>query len=187
MATIVGISGSLREGSYNTMLLRAAARLAPAGTTIEEATIRGIPLYDGDVEARDGVPAAVAELKRRIIAADGVLLVTPEYNNSIPGVFKNAIDWLSRPPAEIAEVFGGRPFGVIGASMGPGGTNLAQVAWLQVLRLLNAQLYLGARVAVATAQKVFDSSGEITDDKPREQLVKYLAGFARFVDHERRR
>lgn len=185
MATIVGISGSLREGSYNTMLLRAAQRLAPQGTTIEEASIRGIPLYDGDVEARDGLPAAVTELKRRIVAADGVLLVTPEYNNSIPGVFKNAIDWLSRPSAEIAHVFG-RPFGVIGASMGPGGTNLAQVAWLPVLRLLNAQLYLGARVAVGTAQKVFDGSGQITDDKIREQLVKYLAGFARFVESERR-
>src|SRR5688572_30932088 len=144
MSTILALSGSLRAGSYNTMLLRAAQQFAPAGTTIEEGSIRGIPLYDGDLEAKEGSPAAVVALKEKIRAADGVLLVTPEYNNSIPGVFKNAIDWLSRPASEIPSLFD-RPFGVIGASAGPGGTNMSQIAWLQVLRLLNAQLYMGAR------------------------------------------
>ena len=87
-------------------------------------TLHGIPLYDGDVEAAEGIPAAVAALKEEIVAADGLLLVTPEYNNGIPGVFKNAIDWLSRPAADIGRVFGGRPVAVIGASPGQFGTML---------------------------------------------------------------
>src|SRR2546421_52203 len=107
MTKVLGISGSLRRGSYNSALLRAAARLMPEDSTLDIASLRGIPLYDGDVEAQ-GIPASVSQLKEAIIAADGVLLVTPEYNNSIPGVFKNAIDWLSRPSSDIKRVFGGR-------------------------------------------------------------------------------
>jgi chromate reductase len=109
MSDILGISGSLRKGSYNTALLRAAIEAAPDGTRVEIASIRGIPLYDGDVEAESGVPDIVRDLKDRIARADGLLLVTPEYNNSIPGVFKNAIDWLTRPPADIPRIFGNRP------------------------------------------------------------------------------
>jgi len=180
MTTILGISGSLREGSYNTMLLRAAKRLAPAGTTIEEASIRGIPLYDAGEEARE-FPAIVAALKTKVIAADGVLLVSPEYNNSIPGVFKNAIDWLSRPPADIGKVFGGKPFGLIGATPGMGGTNLAQQAWLPVLRTLGTLMWFGGRLGVASAGKVFDGKGEIVDPKIRELLEKYVTGFSKFV------
>src|SRR6185369_14454384 len=97
---IIGISGSLRQGSFNTALLRAAAAAAPADVTIEVRTIHGIPLYDADIENGPGIPEVVARLKDEIAAADGVLLVTPEYNNSIPGVFKNAIDWLSRPDTD---------------------------------------------------------------------------------------
>ncbi len=182
MATILGISGSLRAGSYNTMLLRAAMRIEPS---IQEASIRGIPLYDGDVEATDGVPAVVTSLKNRIIAADGVLLVTPEYNNSIPGVFKNAIDWLSRPPAEIAKVFGGKPFGVIGATPGRGATSLAQAAWLPVLRTLGTQPWFGGRLGIASAGKVFAAGGEIVDAQIAEQLAKYLTGFVKFVEGAR--
>ena len=185
MATILGISGSLREGSYNTMLLRAAQRIAPAGTTIEEASIKGIPLYNADEETANGLPAAVTELKNRIIAADAVLLVTPEYNNSIPGVFKNAIDWLSRPPGDIAKVFGGRPFGLIGASAGMGGTNLAQQAWLPVLRTLGTLPYFGAKLGVMTAGKAFDAQGEIVDAKTKELLEKYIVGFAKFVANQK--
>src|SRR5436190_23505652 len=118
MLRIVGISGSLRSASFNAALLRAAAQECPPGASIEIESIRGIPLYDGDVEAAEGLPARVAELKERVASADGLLLVTPEYNNSIPGVFKNAIDWLTRPANDVPRVFGGRPVGLIGASPG---------------------------------------------------------------------
>src|SRR2546430_391798 len=131
MTKVLGISGSLRRGSYNSALLRAAARLMPEDSTLDIASLRGIPLYDGDVEAQ-GIPASVSQLKEAIIAADGVLLVTPEYNNSIPGVFKNAIDWLSRPSSDIKRVFGGRAFAIMGASLSAFGTTLSQAAWLPV-------------------------------------------------------
>ena len=120
--TILAIAGSARARSYNRMLLRAAIEVAPEGAAIETASIEDIPLYNGDLEEA-GVPAAVQAMKDRIAGASGVLLVTPEYNNSLPGVFKNAIDWTSRPSADIARVWGGRPVGVIGATPGLGGTN----------------------------------------------------------------
>src|SRR5687767_9952368 len=107
MSHIVGISGALRRGSFNASLLRAAAAAAPEGTTIEILGIRDVPLYDGDVEAA-GIPAAVKTLKDKIASSDGVLFATPEYNNSIPGVFKNAIDWTTRPASDIPRVWGGR-------------------------------------------------------------------------------
>jgi chromate reductase, NAD(P)H dehydrogenase (quinone) len=178
---ILGISGSLRKGSYNTALLRAAAGLMPEGAQLEIGSISGIPLYDGDLEASQGIPSAVQTLKRSITEADGLLLVTPEYNNSIPGVFKNAIDWLSRPSADIAKVFGGRPVGVIGASPGGFGTILSQNAWLPVLRTLGTKPWFGGRLQVSRAGNVFSAAGELTDDAIREQLRKYLAGFVGFI------
>jgi chromate reductase len=181
MTTIIGISGSLRAGSINSALLRAAAAAMPSGAQLEIGTIKGIPLYDGDVEAAHGVPDTVTALKERIVAADGVLLVTPEYNNSIPGVFKNAIDWLSRPSADIGRVFGGRPFGVIGASPGGFGTLLSQTAWLPVLKTLGTAAYFGGRLQVSRAGEVFDKSGNLVDERIREQLKKYLEGFCKFA------
>ncbi|MGA3007361.1 MAG: NADPH-dependent FMN reductase, partial [Opitutaceae bacterium] len=118
MATLIGLSGSLRKGSFNTALLNAAAGLMPEGARLEVKSIHGIPLYNGDDEAARGIPSPVQELKAAIAAADGLLLATPEYNHSIPGVFKNAIDWLSRPSADIPKVFGGKPVALIGASPG---------------------------------------------------------------------
>jgi NAD(P)H-dependent FMN reductase len=181
MTTILGLSGSLRVGSLNSALLRAAVEHMPSGSTLEIASIKGIPLYDGDVEAASGVPPVVEELKTRIVAADGLLLVTPEYNNSIPGVFKNAIDWLSRPPADIGKVFGGRPVAVMGASPGGFGTILAQSAWLPVLRTLGTRTWFGPKLMVSRAGSVFNEAGELTDDAIREQLGKYLAGFVAFI------
>lgn len=181
MITIVGIPGSLRRGSFNASLLRAAAALAPEGVSLEIAGIHGIPLYDADVEASDGIPRPVAELKERIIAADGLLIATPEYNNSIPGVTKNAIDWLSRPPADIPRVFGNRPVAVMGASPGGFGTTLSQNAWLPVLRTLRTRPWFGGRLMVSRAGDVFDDTGALADEQVREQLRQFVEGFAAFA------
>ena len=177
MAKILGLSGSLRAGSFNTALLRAAAALMPAGSTLEVATLAGIPLYDGDAEAKDGIPPAAQALKDKLAACDGLLLATPEYNNSLPGVLKNGIDWMSRPPADIGRVFGNRHVAVIGASPGNFGTILAQNAWLPVLRTLGMQPWFGAKLMVSRAGTVFDANGEITDEKTRGQLQQFLQGF----------
>ena len=181
MTRIIGISGSLRAGSYNTALLRMAAALMPSGATLEIASIRAIPLYDGDVEANQGIPAAVALLKDQIANSDGVLLATPEYNNSMPGVLKNAIDWLTRPATDIAKVFGNRPIAIIGASPGGFGTILAQDAWLPVLRTLGTRPWFGGRLMVSRAGVVFNEAGEMVDDKMKDQLQRYLNGFAEFA------
>ncbi|MCL6706391.1 NAD(P)H-dependent oxidoreductase [Pseudomonas sp. R2.Fl] len=181
MVTIVGISGSLRKGSFNSALLKTAAANMPDGATLEIGTIRGIPLYDGDVEAEQGIPEAVSTLKERIAAADGLLLVTPEYNNSIPGVFKNAIDWLSRPSSDIGRVFGGKPVAIIGASPGGFGTILSQNAWLPVLHTLGTDLWHGKRLLVSRAGSVFDGEGTMIDEKVKEQLRGFLEGFTAFV------
>lgn len=181
MTTITGIAGSLRAGSFNAALLRAAAQLMPADSRLDIASIKGIPLYDGDIEASEGIPAPVAALKERIVAGDGLLLVTPEYNHSIPGVFKNAIDWLSRPSSDIPRVFNGRPVAIIGASPGGFGTILSQNAWLPVIRALGMRPWYGTRLLVSHAAGVFNETGDMIDDKMREQLRKFMQEFVAFV------
>jgi chromate reductase len=180
MVKLLGMSGSLRRASYNASLLRAATRLMPPDATLEVASIRGIPLYDGDVEAQ-GLPPAVIQLKEAVVAAAGVLLVTPEYNNSIPGVFKNTIDWLSRPSSDIKRVFAAKPFAIMGASPGGFGTNLSQAAWLPVLRTLGTQLWTGGRLQVSRAATVFDEAGNLKDSGIERQLQQFLAGYVAFV------
>jgi NAD(P)H-dependent FMN reductase len=181
MAHLIGFSGSLRKDSYNSALLRAATGMVPAGSRLDIASIADFPLYNGDDEATSGVPASVARLKDAIASADGLLIATPEYNNSIPGVAKNAIDWLSRPPPDIPRVFGGRPVALIGASPGGFGTILSQNAWLPVLRTLGAELWTGGRLMVSRAGQVFDASGAITDAKIQEALRAYVEGFVAHV------
>ena len=181
MTKILAISGSLRAGSYNTALLRAAQGLVKRPVELELVTLHGIPLYDGDVETRDGIPESVKALKEKVVACDGVLLGTPEYNNGVPGVFKNAIDWLSRPPSDIPRVFKGRPFAMIGASAGGFGTILAQNGWLPVLRTLGVRYWTGGRLMVARAGKVFGEDGELKDEAIRDQLAKFITEFAGFT------
>jgi len=181
MTKLIGLSGSLRAGSFNAALLRTAAGLMPEDAELLVESIRGIPLYDGDVEATEGIPERVAALKDAIAAADGLLLVTPEYNNSIPGVFKNAVDWLSRPPADIKRVFGGKPVALMGASQSGFGTILSQNAWLPVFHTLGAVLWSERRLLVSRAQTVFDQDGDLSDPKVEEQLRGFLRGFVGFV------
>ena len=180
MVKLLGIAGSLRQGSYNSALLRRAAELMPNGATLDIGTIAGIPLYDGDVEAADGLPAAVTLLKQQIAACDGLLLATPEYNNSIPGVFKNAIDWTSRPSSDIARVFGGKPVAIMGASLGGFGTILSQNAWLPVLRTLGCDTWNGGRLLVSGAGKAF-AEGKLVDLTVQERLQAFLDGFVTYI------
>jgi chromate reductase len=182
MTTVLGLSGSLRHGSLNTLLLNAAVQLMPADSQLTIGSIRGIPLYDGDLEQQEGIPAVVAQLKDQIAAADGLLLVTPEYNASIPGVFKNAIDWLTRPSEDIARVFRDRPVAVIGASPGPFGTTHAQLAWATVLRRINTRpFHRAGQITVLHAAKVFDPQGRLQDERLRARLSDYLRDFVEFA------
>jgi chromate reductase, NAD(P)H dehydrogenase (quinone) len=141
------------------------------------------PLYDGDVEASAGIPAPVRDLGAVIAAADGLLLVTPEYNSSIPGPFKNAIDWLSR--IEDPPVFTGKPVAVIGASPGGFGTILSQNAWLPVLRTLETRPWFEGRLLVSRAGSVFNADGQLVDDGVKKKLQEFLAGFVASIQSGR--
>jgi NAD(P)H-dependent FMN reductase len=181
VAVLVGFSGSLRTGSFKAALLRAAAAAMPAGSRLQIMSIAAFPLYNGDDETTHGIPAEVAALKQAIAAADGLLIATPEYNNSIPGVTKNALDWLTRPPADIPRVFAGKPVALVGASPGGFGTILSQNAWLPVLRTIGAELWTGGRLMVSRAGGVFDADGIIVDAGTRDLLRKFVEGFVAFA------
>ena len=182
---IVGIVGSLRSGSLNLALMKAAAERAPASMVVEVRTLHGIPVYDGDAEVEHGIPSPVADLKEAIAAADGILVATPEYNSGMPGVLKNAIDWCTRPPKDIARVFGGKPLGLFGATPGGWGTKLAQAAWLPVFRSLDVVPWLGGQLYVAKASGMFED-GRLTDETIGERLEKFMAGFDAFVEQHGR-
>lgn len=177
--TILGLSVSLRRASFNAGLLRAAADLTPEGTRIEIGSIRDVPLYDGDLEQASGLPGAVVTLQAQLQAAVGVLLVTPEYNNGIPGVFKNAIDWMSRGPG--LQMWLDKPVAVIGASPGGFGTMMAQDHWLPVLRTLKADFWAGGRLMVSRAGDLFDADGNLSDPASRQRLAAFLEGFAKVI------
>lgn len=176
MTKILGLSGSLRKLSFNSGLLRAARDVAPEGVEIQIGSIAGVPLYNGDEEDAHGTPAAVGELNAQLAAADGLLLVTPEYNNGIPGVFKNAIDWMSR--GEGGKNFKNKPVAVIGATPGNLGTVLSQNSWLPTLRLLGANQWHNGRLMVSGAGDLFNDKAELTDEKTRERLTSFISDFA---------
>ena len=186
MVTVIGISGSLRRASYNAAVLRAAASMMPGGSELRIESIAEIPLYNGDDEATTGVPAAATRLKDAIAAADGLLLVTPEYNNSLPGVTKNAIDWLTRPASDIPRVFRGKPVAIAGASPGGFGTILSQNAWLPVFRTLGADLWSSGRLLVSRAGSVIDAAGEVGDAATRENIGKFVKGFVEYIRSRQR-
>jgi chromate reductase, NAD(P)H dehydrogenase (quinone) len=180
--TILGIPGSLRRGSYNGLLLNAAIECSPAGvvvTVFDE--LASIPLFDEDLERATGCgPEVVQRLRRRVASANGLLIATPEYNHSIPGVLKNAIDWLSRPAPE--EPLAGKPVAVIGASGGRWGTRLAQAALRQVLFATESLVMPRPALFVRDAEGLFDEAGRLVDLPTREQLTAVLAAFARWID-----
>ncbi|HME71074.1 MAG TPA: NADPH-dependent FMN reductase [Myxococcota bacterium] len=173
--SVLGICGSLRKGSYNGMLLREAQRLAPPDTSIEIADLSEIPLYNGDVEAQ-GLPSAVRALRVRVRAADALLFATPEYNYSIPGVLKNAIDWVSRPvDGELP--FDGKPVALMGAGARLG-TARAQYHLRQVCVYTNMLPVNKPEVMVANAWEQFDKDGGLRDEKTRQLVTQLLASLA---------
>jgi chromate reductase, NAD(P)H dehydrogenase (quinone) len=174
---VLGISGSLRRGSYNSALLRVAIESAPQGMQIETGRIDDLPLYDEDVRLA-GYPPPAQRLREQIARADAVLIVTPEYNYSIPGGLKNAIDWASRPPDQ---PFNEKPIALMGASISMLGSARAQYHLRQCFVYLNSYVLNQPEVMVAKAQERFDEQGKLTDDKTREIVGKQLQALLQFV------
>ncbi|UXI66862.1 NADPH-dependent FMN reductase [Tahibacter amnicola] len=172
---VVGICGSLRKGSYNRALLEVARQVVPEGMTLEVVPIDDLPLYNGDVEAA-GLPEAVQRFKQQVQAADAVLFATPEYNYSIPGVLKNAIDWGSRPTSDNS--FRDKPMALMGASMGLLGTARSQYHLRQVAVFLDMHVLNKPEVFVGQAQNKFDAEGNLTDTATREHVQKQLVALA---------
>ena len=169
---VLGIAGSLRQGSYNKMLLSAAAGLAPPSmelTTFER--LADVPLYNADLDVGEG-PEPVRALRQALAAADALLIATPEYNYSIPGVLKNAIDWASRPPA--TSPLRGMPTAIMGASGGMSGTMRAQLALRQVFVFTQTYALQGPEVLVARAAEKFDATGRLVDEATRDTLQRHL-------------
>jgi chromate reductase, NAD(P)H dehydrogenase (quinone) len=172
---LLGISGSLRKASFNSSLLRVAQSLAPVGVEVEIADISGIPLFNEDVQAASGYPPEVQRLREAIRAADALLFATPEYNYSMTGVLKNAIDWASRPPNQ---PFAGKPAGIIGASMAATGTARAQYHLRQTGVYLDMHFLNRPEVMVGAAHEKFDAQSELIHEPTREQLRKFMASLA---------
>jgi len=173
--TVVGFAGSLRRGSYNRALLRAATELAPSALHIVIHELDGIPLYNGDVEAA-GAPSSVVELRDAIRTAEGLLIATPEYNHGVPGVLKNTIDWLSRPPRD--SVLNGKVAAVMGASPGMTGTARGQSQLRQAFVFTNTYALLQPEVLVGRAQEKFDADGRLVHQATRDVLATFLERFA---------
>ena len=170
---VVGISGSLRQNSYNTALLRAAEQLAPAEMTLELVDLSTLPMFNADVEKP--FPEPVAEFRSRLTQADALLIATPEYNASITAALKNAIDWASRPPRQPMY---GKPVAIMGASTGNFGTLRAQLHLRQILTHVGALTLAKPEVLVAKAEQAFDTQGNLVDEAARGFLRDLLAALA---------
>ncbi len=168
---VLGFAGSLREGSYNRGLLRAAQELAPDGMTIQPFDLAPLPLYNADVEER-GAPEPVVAFRAAIRDADALLIATPEYNHGVPGVLKNAIDWASRPPGQSA--LKGKPAAIMGASPGMTGTARAQPQLRQAFVFTETYALLKPEVLVARAHEKFDAAGRLTDEETRKWVRALL-------------
>jgi len=175
--SILGISGSLRKGSYNSGLLRAAGALLPDGVTLETYDLSSIPLYNADLDG-ESVPEPVRSLKARIAAADALLIATPEYNYSIPGILKNAIDWASRPP--INSPLNGKPLAMMGAG-GVMGTVRAQMALRQIAVFTNMHPLNKPEVLISRAWEKFDANGTLTDENSRQAVRALLESLAHWT------
>jgi chromate reductase len=175
---ILGFAGSLRKASYNRSLLAAAQALAPADMAVEIFDLIDVPLYNADVEAV-GDPPAVAAFKAAIRAADGVLMVTPEYNHGVPAVTKNAVDWASRPPRDA--VLNAKPIGIIGASPGATGSARGQSQLRQAFEFTNSYCMPQPEILVFRAHEKFDAAGSLTDDATRTYLGKYMEALGVWV------
>jgi chromate reductase len=175
---VLGIAGSLRAGSYNRALLRVAQELAPEGMSIVIFELHALPFYNADVEAQ-GFPEPVVAFKTAIAEADAVLIATPEYNHSFPGLLKNALDWASRPPGR--SPLDGKPAAIMGASSGAIGTARAQQHLRLVCSYVNMIVLNQPEVLVARAQDKFDASGRLTDEPTRQFLGKFLQAFQQWV------
>ena len=174
---VVGIAGSLRAGSYNRALLAAAVELAPPGLVITREEIRPIPFFDGDVE-KAGLPPAVAALKARVRAADALLIVTPEYNYSVPGVLKNTLDWLSRAPES---ALARKPAGIMGASPGAFGTVRSQHHLRQVAAGAGMRVMIRPEVQVMHADAKFDATGRLADETTRAAVAAFLVALGEWA------
>ncbi len=170
MTNILGIAGSLRKGSYNKSLLRAALDLLPEDVELEIFDLKGIPLFNQDLEKR--MPAKVREFKAKIEAADAILIATPEYNHSMPGVLKNAIDWASRPYGDNS--FDGKPVALMSASIGSFGGSRAQNHLRRSLTCLDTHLVDKPEVFVAFVDEKVDEKGEIADEETRKKIKELL-------------
>ncbi len=173
----LGISGSLRQQSLNTAALRACQQALPPGVSMSLFDIAPIPLYNDDVY-RQGFPAPVQQLRDQIQAADALVIATPEYNYSVPGVLKNAIDWASRPPSQ---PFDGKPIALIGATPGGLGTSRSQYHLRQVFIYLNGQVLNRPEVFISGAPNKFDQDGKLTDTATAEMLGKMLVALSERV------
>lgn len=175
---ILGIVGSLRLGSYNRLALKAAQELVPDGAALNLIELHDIPVFNQDNEAV--LPASVVEFKRQILAADAILFATPEYNYSLPGGLKNAIDWMSRPYGESA--WTGKPAAIMGASASAMGTARAQYHLRQILVTLNMPTVAQPEVMIGNAQEWFDKNGKLADEQARQAIQKLLEALVQLVN-----